>query len=173
MLTSLSRASQVKLIDFGSAVIFDPRQPAPLYNRKSSPPPPPCRLITHTFSPSQASTERPPSPPPKSFEENLTTLPLPKSGPSEFSYPFSSLESVLSSMLKLLKLEESLDPRFDSVTRWSTSFTLVWRLIRLGGSTLKASRTTLGFVLRLLRGVDRLHHHQHRPTSATTGLRCS
>lgn len=27
------RSNQVKLIDFGSAVIFDPRQPAPFYNR--------------------------------------------------------------------------------------------------------------------------------------------
>jgi serine/threonine protein kinase len=49
VLLSLSLPLQVKLIDFGSAVIFDPRKPAPLYNRTFPPPRLPTPVLTPLF----------------------------------------------------------------------------------------------------------------------------
>lgn len=103
---------QVKLIDFGAAVIFDPQQPAPFYNRRllrSQP----CFPSILDANPSsllhQVSMARPPLHQPRFCAASRTKLQRRKFGRLAFFFPSSSLVNVPSSTQQQQRSESSRD----------------------------------------------------------------
>lgn len=110
---------RVKLIDFGSAVIFDPRGEAPFYNRAL--PSSRSHVVLEADQYTQASTERPRSHPPRSCEARHTRRHLQKSGRSASFFRSFSLASRPLPTLPLPATATSLDQRSASAATHTSS----------------------------------------------------